>query len=162
MHSSTAFITSWKSNGVARRAKAGISCETVLEKCKTLEAEFSRYLQGVPYWQVPVRRPLWIVHKTRRGIVAGDESFDALGGRVLDVVKRLAREHPGEPMAVVSHADPIQAAWILLDGRAHNEREMYRKQVDRAGCLKLEMEGDRPVSWEYIPPPSVAPLGAAA
>ena len=126
------------------------------------EADFSRYLQGVPYWQVPVRRPLWIVHKTRRGIVAGDESFDALGGRVLDVVKRLAREHPGEPMAVVSHADPIQAAWILLDGRAHNEREMYRKQVDRAGCLKLEMEGDRPVSWEYIPPPSVAPLGAAA
>lgn len=126
------------------------------------EADFSRYLQGVPYWQVPVRRPLWIVHKTRRGIVAGDESFDALGGRVLDVVKRLAREHPGEPMAVVSHADPIQAAWILLDGRAHNEREMYRKQVDRAGCLKLEMEDDRPVSWEYIPPPSVAPLGAAA
>jgi len=127
------------------------------------EADFSRYLQGVPYWQVPVRRPLWIVHKTRRGIVAGDESFDALGGRVLDVVKRLAREHPGEPMAVVSHADPIQAAWILLDGRAHNEREMYRKQVDRAGCLKLEMEGDRPVSWEYIPPPSVAgPTSAAA
>ena len=126
------------------------------------EADFSRYLQGVPYWQVPVRRPLWIVHKTRRGIVAGDESFDALGGRVLDVVKRLAREHPGEPMAVVSHADPIQAAWILLDGRAHNEREMYRKQVDRAGTLKLDMEGDRPVSWEYIPPPSVAPLGAAA
>src|SRR4051794_952636 len=23
------------------------------------EAEFSRYLQGVPYWQIPVRRPLW-------------------------------------------------------------------------------------------------------
>ena len=127
------------------------------------EADFSRYLQGVPYWQIPVRRPLWFVHKTRRGIVAGDESYDALGGRVLDVVKRLAREHPREPAAVVSHADPIQAAWILLDGRAHNEREMYRKAVDRAGSLKIEMDGDRPVSWEYVRPPEVArPAGAAA
>lgn len=120
------------------------------------EADFSRYLQGIPYWQIPVRRPLWIVHKTRRGLVAGDESYDVLGGRVLNVLKRLAREHPGEPMAVVSHADPIQAAWLLLDGRAHNEHEMYRKAVDRAGTLKIEVDGDRPVSWEYLAPPSVA------
>lgn len=127
------------------------------------EADFSRYLQGVPYWQIPMRRPLWFVHKTRRGIVAGDESYDLLGGRVLNVLRRLAREHPGEPMAVVSHADPIQAAWLLLDGRAHNEREMYKKAVDRAGTLKIEMEGDRPVSWEYVKPPEVArPAGAAA
>jgi broad specificity phosphatase PhoE len=127
------------------------------------EADFSRYLQGVPYWQIPVRRPLWFVHKTRRGIVTGDESYDALGGRVLDVVRRLAREHPGEPAAVVSHADPIQAAWVLLDGRAHNEREMYRKAVDRAGTLKIQLEDDRPVSWEYMKPPDVAkPAGAPA
>jgi broad specificity phosphatase PhoE len=127
------------------------------------EADFSRYLQGVPFWQIPVRRPLWIVHKTRRGLVAGDESYEVLGGRVLEVVKRIAREHPGEPMAIVSHADPIQAAWLLLDGRDHNEREMYRKAVDRAGTLKIEVEDDRPVSWEYLPPPSVAkPAPAAA
>ena len=126
------------------------------------EADFSRYLQGIPYWQIPVRRPLWVVHKTRRGLVAGDESYDALGGRVLAVVKRIAREHPGEPMAIVSHADPIQAAWLLLDGRAHNEREMYRKAVDRAGTLKIEVEDDRPVTWEYIAPPSVAKPATAA
>ena len=82
---------------------------------------------------------------------------------MLDVARRLAREHPGEPAAVVSHADPIQAAWVLLDGRAHNEREMYRKAVDRAGTLKIELEGDRPVSWEYLKPPEVArPADAAA
>lgn len=127
------------------------------------EADFSRYLQGIPFWQIPVRRPLWIVHKTRRGLVAGDESYEALGGRIIDVVKRIAREHPGEPMAVVSHADPIQAAWLLLDGRAHNEREMYRKAVDRAGTLKVEIEDDRLVSWEYIAPPVIAkPAPAAA
>jgi broad specificity phosphatase PhoE len=127
------------------------------------EAEFSRYLQGLPYWQIPLRRPLWFVHKTRRGIVAGDESIEDLGGRVLDVVRRIAREHPGETAVVVSHADPIQAAWILLEGRAHNEREMYRKSVDKAGMLTVELEGDKPVNWEYTPPPTVAkPAGAAA
>jgi 2,3-bisphosphoglycerate-dependent phosphoglycerate mutase len=127
------------------------------------EAEFSRYLQGLPYWQIPVRRPLWFVHKAKRGLLPGDEAIDQLGGRVLSVVKRLAVEHPGETMAVVSHADPLQAAWILLDGRAHNERELYRKAVDRAGVLQVDLEGDKPGAWEYIPPPKVpSPASAAA
>jgi broad specificity phosphatase PhoE len=127
------------------------------------EAEFSRYLQGLPYWQIPLRRPLWFVHKARRGMVPGDESIENLGGRVLAVIRRLAREHPGETAAVVSHADPIQAAWILLDARPHNAREMYRKAVDKAGLLVLELEGEVPVSWEYVPPPIVSkPASAAA
>lgn len=126
------------------------------------EAEFSRYLQGLPYWQIPLRRPLWFVHKARRGLVPGDESVDRLGGRVLEVVRRLARERPGETQAIVSHADPLNAAWILLDGRAHNEREMYRKAVDKAGMLRVDLEGEIPKTWEYIPPPALAPAIAAA
>jgi broad specificity phosphatase PhoE len=127
------------------------------------EAEFSRYLQGLPYWQVPLRRPLWFVHKAKRGLVPGDESIENLGGRVLAVVRRLTLEHPGQTMAVVSHADPLNAAWILLDGRAHNEREMYRKAIDKAGMLRLEMDGETPVTWEYVPPPEMAkPASAAA
>jgi broad specificity phosphatase PhoE len=126
------------------------------------EAEFSRYLQGLPYWQIPLRRPLWFVHKARRGLVPGDETVDRLGGRVLAVAGRLARERPGETQAIVSHADPLNAAWILLDGRAHNEREMYRKSVDKAGMLRLDMDGETPKSWEYIAPPTVAPAIAAA
>jgi broad specificity phosphatase PhoE len=127
------------------------------------EAEFSRYLQGLPYWQVPLLRPLWFVHKAKRGLVPGDESIDRMGGRVLAVARRLARDHPGETMAVVSHADPLNAAWILLDGRPHNEREMYRKTIDKAGMLRLDLEGETPVAWEYTPPPPVAkPAPAAA
>src|SRR5207245_7404276 len=102
------------------------------------EAEFSRYLQGVPYWQVPVRRPLWLVHKARRGLLPGDESIEVLGERVLRVVRRLARDHPGETMALVSHADTLNAAWILLDGRPQNEREMHRSGRGKAGMLELE------------------------
>jgi probable phosphoglycerate mutase len=126
------------------------------------EAEFSRYLQGLPYWQIPVRRPLWFVHKAKRGLLPGDEAIDQLGGRVLEVVRRLARRHPGETMAVVSHADPLNAAWVILDQRPHNEREMYRKAVDKAGMLQLDMEGERPVAWEYIPPPAVEKPATAA
>jgi broad specificity phosphatase PhoE len=120
------------------------------------EADFSRYLQGVPYWQVPVRRPLWFVHKARRGLVPGDEPIDRLGGRVLEVARRLARERPGEPAALVSHADPLQAAWVLLDGRPHNEREMYRKQIDRAGVLVVDLdEQGKPLAVNYEPSPKL-------
>lgn len=127
------------------------------------EAEFSRYLQGVPYWQVPIRRPLWFVHKARRGILPGDESIEAMGRRVLAVASGLATEHPDEVAVLVSHADPLVAAWILLDGRPQNEREMHRKQIAKAGMLQLEMDGATPRSWEYVPPPAIdRPASAAA
>jgi broad specificity phosphatase PhoE len=127
------------------------------------EAEFSRYLQGVPYWQVPMRRPLWLVHKAKRGILPGDESIEVMGGRVLRVVRMLSRQYPGETMAIVSHADPLNAAWILLDGRPQNEREMHRKVIGKAGMLQLDMEGDRAQTWEYIAPPHIdRPATAAA
>jgi len=148
----------------AEIVNANLRDPAVLEPDPALrEADFSRYLQGVPYWQVPLRRPLWFVHKARRGIVPGDESIADLGGRVLAVIRRMARERPGETAAIVSHADPLQAMWILLDGRAHNEREMYRKVVDRAGDLTIELEDDTPVSWQYTDPPVTAkPASAAA
>jgi broad specificity phosphatase PhoE len=152
----------------ARLINERLARPAVLETDPDLrEAEFSRYLQGLPYWQIPLRRPLWFVHKAKRGLVPGDESVDRLGGRVLAVARRMARERPGETQAIVSHADPLNAAWILLDGRAHNEREMYRKSVDKAGMLRLDIEGETPneifKTWEYIPPPAVAnPATAAA
>ena len=115
----------------ARLINKALAEPAVLEPDYELrEAEFSRYLQGLAYWQVPLRRPLWFVHKAKRGIVPGDESIERMGGRILDVARRVAREHPGDTMAIVSHADPLNAAWILLDGRPHNEREMYRKTID--------------------------------
>jgi broad specificity phosphatase PhoE len=127
------------------------------------EADFSRYLQGLPYWQIPVRRPLWFVHKARRGLVPGDEPTDRLGGRIIDVARRLARERPGEPAALVSHADPLQAAWVLLDGRPQNEREIYRKQVDRAGMLVMDLDEDgKALAVNYEAPPKVTAERQAA
>lgn len=119
-------------------------------------------MQGVPYWQIPLRRPLWFVHKARRGLLPGDETVEAMGGRVLQVVRRLAREHPDETMAIVSHADPLNAAMILLDGRAHSEGEMSRSGIQKAGMVQLDMEGDTRKTSVYIPPPQVDKSSGAA
>jgi broad specificity phosphatase PhoE len=86
-----------------------------------------------------------------------------MGGRIVRVVGLLSRLHPGETMAVVSHADPLNAAWILLDGRPQNEREMHRKSMGKAAMLQVDLEGDTPKAWEYIPPPRIdRPASAAA
>ena len=122
------------------------------------EAEFGRYLQGVPYWQIPIRRPRWLMHKLRRGTLDGDESIEALGRRVLGVVDRLAREHPGEVSLCVSHADPLQAAWVLLDGRPQTEREMYHKQVGRAAILELDLNDGQVVAVRHLATPKLALL----
>jgi probable phosphoglycerate mutase len=122
------------------------------------EADFSRYLEGLPYWQIPLLRPRWFIHKWRRGALPDDESISALGGRILDVVHRLAREHPGEVSLCVSHADPLQAAWILLEGRPQNEREMYRKPIGRAAILQVDLDTDRLLSVTYIPGPKPGPV----
>jgi len=125
------------------------------------EAEFSRYLQGIPYWQIPVRRPLWVVHKARRGLLPGDEAIEQLGGRILGVAFRTAREHPEGVSVLVSHADPLQAAWVLLDDRPRTERELYRKQVGRAGALEIDVQDGRAVTVGYVPPPPAQPAPAA-
>ena len=75
---------------------------TVIPEPALLEAEIGKYLQGVPYWQIPVRRPLWLVHKARRGLLPGDEALDQMGGRVVGVMHRVAREHPDEASVLVA------------------------------------------------------------
>ncbi|HVD01442.1 MAG TPA: histidine phosphatase family protein [Candidatus Dormibacteraeota bacterium] len=142
-------------NIIAGRLPSPVEVETDPE---LREAEFSRYLQGVRYWMVPLLRPRWYLHKLRRGMVAGDEAITDLGGRILAVARRAVAQTPDRQIVLVSHADPLQAAWILLDGRPHNEAEMYRKAVDRAGLLKVLFDGDRALSWEYQPPPRPEPV----
>ncbi|HEX6548091.1 MAG TPA: histidine phosphatase family protein [Candidatus Dormibacteraeota bacterium] len=129
----------------------------LIEEPGLVEAEFGRYLQGVKPWQVPFRRPLWFVHKARRGLLPGDETIAGMGERVMAVARRYALDHPDQVTVCVSHADPLQAAWILLDGRPQTEVEMYRKSVARAGVLEVDFDpAGRVVGVSYVPPPEVA------
>ncbi len=132
----------------------------LIEDYDLREAEMGRYLQGVKPWQVPFRRPLWFVHKARRGLLPGDETIEAMGSRILHVAHRYVEEFPGEVTAMVSHADPLQATWILLENRPRTEVEMYRKSVARAGMLEVDFEGTRVVGVAYVPPPEVPLPGA--
>ncbi len=124
------------------------------------EAEMGRYLQGVKPWQVPIRRPLWFVHKARRGLLPNDETIEAMGGRVIGVARRYATAFPDEVTACVSHADPLQAAWILLEDRPRSEIEMYRRGIARAGVLEVDFEGLRVVGVSYVPPPDLPVPGS--
>jgi probable phosphoglycerate mutase len=123
------------------------------ERAELREAEFSRYLQGVPFLQIPVLRPLWWVHKARRGWLQQDESVGTMAARVLAVADDLARRFPEQTTALVSHADPLQAVWIVLDRRPETDREMRRKVVQRAGMLSVEYDAGRPSRWTYVAPP---------
>jgi broad specificity phosphatase PhoE len=134
----------------------------LIDEPALVEAQFGLYLQGVAFWQIPIRRPLWLVHKARRGLLPGDEAIDQMGGRVVEVVHRVAREHPDEVCLLVSHADPLMAAWVLMDGRPRTEREMYRRPVDRAGLLEVDVEGGRMLAVNYVPPPAPVPAAAPA
>jgi broad specificity phosphatase PhoE len=102
------------------------------------EAEFSRYLQGVSFVLIPILRPLWWVHKARRGWLDGDEPVGEMAGRILAVADELAKRFPEQTTAIVSHADPLQAVWVVLDGRPETDRELRRKVVHRAGMLSVE------------------------
>ncbi|MGH7869295.1 MAG: hypothetical protein ACREP9_17080, partial [Candidatus Dormibacteraceae bacterium] len=55
--------------------------------------------------------------------------------------------------ALVSHADPIQAAWILLNHRSRNELEMHRRRVQRAGMVEVRLEGSRLAGITHHSPP---------
>jgi probable phosphoglycerate mutase len=40
----------------------------------------------------------------------GGETYAELGGRVLEALRRIAREHPGDAVLVVTHSGPIRTA----------------------------------------------------
>lgn len=115
-----------------------------------VEARFSRYLQGVPYAQIPWRRPLWWVHMASPGLLRRDETVSAMADRVERSLGRLLDEVSGASGICVSHGDPIQAFWIRHTGRPN--RALHRLQCAKGGQLALDYEGRRLTRITYVPP----------
>jgi broad specificity phosphatase PhoE len=119
-----------------------------------VEARFSRYLQGVPYGQVPWRRPLWWVHMVWPGLLARDETVTAMADRVERSLQRLLDQVPEGGGICISHGDPIQAFWIRHLGR--RAWALHRLQCAKGGMLVLDYLDRRLSAVRYIPPQSDA------
>ena len=122
-----------------------------------IEARFSRYLQGVQAAQVPWRRPRWLLHMVRPGLLQDDESVPEMAARVRAPLMRLLRDHPGRGGVCVSHGDPIQAFWVESDGRPN--WSLHRLQCAKGGMLELDYEDEALMGKTYRAPEE---LGAPA
>ena len=121
------------------------------------EAKFGLYLQGVRPRDVPWRRPLWWVHMAMPGLLPIDERVSAMAARVRRPLMRLLREHPGDGGLCVSHGDPIQAFWVMADGRP--PYALHRLQCAKGGMLVLDYDGEQLQHLEYWPPERIAANG---
>ena len=118
-----------------------------------IEAEFGRYLQGIPYAQIPWRRPRWLAHMVWPGLVRGDESVGEMYRRVQSVIEKGLREQGGQNFVLVSHGDPIQAYWATVDGRP--PWALHRLQCAKGGLLELSLREGRLVGKSYLSPAAV-------
>jgi broad specificity phosphatase PhoE len=121
------------------------------------EARFGQYLQGVRARDVIWRRPLWLVHMVRPGLLRCDETVAEMAARVEAPLLRLLRDHAGQGGICVSHGDPIQAFWVKADHRA--DLALHRLQCAKGGFLELVYEDGGLVAKSYRRPDEV---GAAS
>jgi broad specificity phosphatase PhoE len=115
-----------------------------------LEAEFGKYIQGVPRAQVPVRRPLFIVHLIRPGVLPFDESVSTMADRVGRVCAEAQATCAGQAALVVSHADPIKALWNRHLGRA--DWRLHGLHLPKGGFLELVYQDARLTTIKPYPP----------
>jgi broad specificity phosphatase PhoE len=131
-----------------------------------IEAEFGRYLQGIPYAQIPWRRPRWVAHMIWPGFLPGDESVASMSRRVEAVIQQGLREQGGRPFVLVSHGDPIQAYWATAERRP--PWALHRLQCAKGGLLELTLGDGKLIGKSYISPDAIAaavtlpPVGAGA
>jgi probable phosphoglycerate mutase len=71
----------------------------------------------------------------------GGETMRELQSRVLAGLSRLAKAHPGQCIAVVTHAEPARAA--VLNYRGISLGEFARVEIDPGSCTTLKFDGEQ-------------------
>lgn len=132
----------------------------VVETPELTEARFGRYLQGVRPRDVLWRRPLWLVHMLRPGLLPGDETVAEMAARVRAPLLRLLRDFPSAGGICVSHGDPIQAFWVEAEGRS--DFALHRLQCAKGGLLELDYDASgKLLGIRYRGPEEIALLAAS-
>ncbi len=142
----------------ARIIQAHLQDVPVVTTHDLVEAEFGRYLQGVPQTQIVWRRPRWWVHMLCPGLLPGDESMAAMARRERRALDRVIDLAPGAGGICISHGDPIQAFWATADGRP--PWALHRLQCAKGGLLTLDYTGHHLVQKKYHSPDRIARLVA--
>ena len=127
-----------------------IDGSTITTTVDLTEARFGHYLEGVKPAQVPWRRPLWMIHMVRPGLLPNDESVPEMAARVERPIRRILETGSGAGGICVSHGDPIQAFWVRSQGRP--AWALHRLQCAKGGMLELEYGDARLVRTVYRPP----------
>lgn len=109
-----------------------------------LEAEFGKYLQGVPQGRAVFARPLMWVHLARPGALKIDESVAVMAERVDSVCREAVQTCRGQAAVLVSHADPVKAFWNRYLGRP--DWRFHFLEVAKGGFLELVYEDDHLVT----------------
>lgn len=125
---------------------------TITTTVDLVEARFGHYLEGIKPAQVPWRRPLWMIHMVRPGLLPNDETVEQMAARVERPIRHIlatAREQGG---ILVSHGDPIQAFWVHALGRP--SWALHRLQCAKGGMLLLDYTRGQLGDIEYRPPES--------
>ncbi len=71
----------------------------------------------------------------------GGETMYELQSRVLAGLSRLAKAHPGQCIAVVTHAEPARAA--VLHYRGISLGEFGRVEIEPGSCTTLQFDGEQ-------------------
>jgi len=122
----------------------------IITRDDLVEAEFGKYLQGVPRAQVVWRRPLFLVHFLRPGALPFDETVGAMAARVDRVCVEAREACAGQAALVVSHADPVKAFWSRKLGRP--DWRFHGLRLPKGGWLELRFRGDTLAAISPHPP----------
>jgi broad specificity phosphatase PhoE len=98
--------------------------------------------QGLTWPEIEERHPegvrAW--HETGQGWMQG-ETYDELGARILDVLRRIAEEHADERVLVVGHGGTVRAIRAHLEGRSVAESRRGSPAIGNCEVFRVGSEG---------------------
>jgi probable phosphoglycerate mutase len=69
------------------------------------------------------------------------ETYAAMGERVAEALREIARRHPGEQVLVVLHGGPIRAVLAHEAGISYEEQRHRREHLENCGLVRIAVEG---------------------